>query len=240
MAWGQDTQRTTTTSTSSSATTRWKGLAKQQKYITTGVYSLACKSDVEPAPHALAARIPTLRRGAGFLWVLVADLPFPRRSAPPLCWTETPFSMTLQAGGTEHVPSARGFSHTPEGQLGCPQPDGPTGAGSTMLLLPEWGQQPLFQGKDLPWSRTSKLKHPRSPGGLMHAAVGLQVPISLASVNGKARRGRRDGRREQFTFGIPAVHPAWPPLKGTLGISLETGETKGIRVEFTGAGQRSS
>lgn len=38
-------------------------------------------------------------------------------------------------------------------------------------------------------------------------------------VNGKARLGSRDGRREQFTFDIPAVHTAWPPLKGTLGIS---------------------
>lgn len=49
--------------------------------------------------------------------------------------------------------------------------------------------------------KSQQADNPRSPGGLKHAAVGLQIPISLVLVNGKARLGSRGGRRKQFTFG---------------------------------------
>lgn len=105
--------------------------------------------------------------------------------------------------------------------------------GSTAVLSPIYPQGKAIPGCSFQNGATATLlrkrsslvksqqaENPRSPGGLKHAAVGLQIPISLVLVNGKVRLGNRGGRREQFTFGIPAVHTAWLPLKGTLGISV--------------------
>lgn len=142
MARRGDTQGPTTITTSG------KGLVKPQKYIAPCIYSLACKSAVQPAPRAGDCPRAYLAPGRQLPLGFGCGPAVPSALHSTILLNRNSF-LNHPAGwaGVQRIPGTRASDTRPRSSSSCSWPVLPTGR---MLFISQWGRISPFKEKIFP------------------------------------------------------------------------------------------